>query len=125
MATGERSRSIRSSIDAALDHARTEWSRPTRDGDVVVLTATFDDTCVRVRASAATALVRARELRAAGWSVEFRDLSDRRLPWSERDGFLDASPVVREETGQEPPLVAEDWLPDAREVAIDRLRDTA
>ena len=117
-------RSLRSNIDAVLARARAELDRRSRDDAPVVMTASLDETMVRVRTSAATAVARARELAASGWTVEFRDLLGRQIPWSEREGLLEI-PAAEPAPAEHIPVIAEEMLPTPRTVAVDRLRETA
>jgi hypothetical protein len=115
---------MRTSIDAVLDRARAEWRVPADDVEAVILVATLDDASVRIKAPPDAAQARAGDLIEAGWRVEFRDLSDRPIDWSPRDGLapraadghVDGTPL---------PLVPEADLRSPPPPSIDRLRDTA
>jgi hypothetical protein len=122
-AGGESSSEIRGAIDAVLERARSEWDGPGLDRVSVVLVATLDDVCVRIRATTDVATERAKALLEDGWSIEFRDRPDASLRWSPTEGLAPAR--RRGPDAVEPPTIAEEDLPPPPTAAIDRLRDTA
>jgi hypothetical protein len=112
---------MRMAIDDVLGRAREEWSHSARDGETIVLVATLDDACVRIRASVDKVEARARDLLDAGWTVELRDLSDRTIPWNPADGVVRIDRDGDDEAVDSPLLVEAD-LPPLPDPEIDRLR---
>jgi hypothetical protein len=118
--------SLRTSIEAALEQARKQWDRRSPDGLAadVVLVATMDDACVRIKAKRDAALSRARDLAEAGWHIEFWDASERLMEWDGASGLQVSSPEPPTPAA-ELPLASDADLPPLPARVVERLRDTA
>jgi hypothetical protein len=114
---------MRSAIDVLLDRAVAQWRTGPRDDRTVILVATLDDSCLRIRATASAARARAAALAADGWAVEVCDLTEAPAA-PDGPGSVGGIAGAPDDPFERPSIPVDD-LPSLPPVAIDRLRDTA